>query len=54
MQINGKLRARISVNKDATEQEALDNVKNNTKVLDGKQIIKVIYVPGRIINIIVK
>ncbi|HHT84048.1 MAG: leucine--tRNA ligase [Christensenellales bacterium] len=54
VQINGKLRARISVNKDATEQEALDNVKNNTKVLDGKQIIKVIYVPGRIINIIVK
>lgn len=55
--INGKVRAQIIVPKDATEdsvkQFAFDqeNVKKN---LAGKEVVKTIYVPGRILNIVVK
>lgn len=56
VQVNGKLRAKINVaadaDKDQVEQAAMaeDNVK---KFVDGKEIRKVIVVPGRLINIVV-
>ena len=55
-QVNGKLMAKIKVSaeaaKDAVEAEAMadDNVQ---KFIDGKEIRKVIVVPGRLINIVV-
>ncbi|MFA6766668.1 MAG: leucine--tRNA ligase, partial [Clostridia bacterium] len=54
VQINGKLRSRITVSTKASEEEALDAAKQNTKGLGDLTIRKVIYVPGRIINIIAK
>lgn len=54
IQINGKLRGKIVVNKDSSEAEVIDLVKANTDILNGKQIIKVIYVKGRILNIVAK
>jgi len=56
VQVNGKLRSKLSVsaeaNKDSIEALALadENVK---KFIDGKDIRKVIVVPGRLINIVV-
>ncbi len=56
VQVNGKLRAKINVsaNAEKAEIEALaladDNVK---KFSDGKQVKKVIVVPGRLVNIVV-
>jgi leucyl-tRNA synthetase len=56
VQVNGKLRARVSVPVDADEgaieQLAIadDNVR---RFIDGKNIRKVIVVPGRLVNIVV-
>ena len=55
VQVNGKLRSRISVaasaSKDAIEADALadENVKKHT---DGQTVRKVIVVPGKLVNIV--
>ena len=57
VQINGKMRDRFSVPVSITEDEARKLVMESRKVqsyLDGKQVIKVIYVPGRLMNLVVK
>ena len=57
VQINGKLRSTIVISKDATKEEAIEAAKNDSKVaegISGKSIVKEIYVPGKIVNIVVK
>jgi leucyl-tRNA synthetase len=57
VQINGKLRSRITVPADATEQFVLDRAQAEEKVQQataGKQIVKKIYVSGKLVNIVVK
>ncbi len=57
VQICGKLRATISIAKDSTAEQAIEAAKTDEKVqefLAGKNIIKEIYVPGKIINIVAK
>ncbi len=57
VQVNGKLRAVIKASKDATAEEiekiAMLDVEVR-KFTDGKEIVKSIYVPGRIYTIVVK
>ncbi|WP_121144743.1 leucine--tRNA ligase [Orbus hercynius] len=56
VQINGKLRAKLTVPADATEQFVTDMAKsevNIQKYLEGTTIRKVIYVPGKLLNIVV-
>jgi leucyl-tRNA synthetase len=57
IQVNGKLRGRINV-AFGTPREALEKlVLADTKVqplLDGKQVVKVIVVPDKLVNIVVK
>lgn len=55
VQVNGKLRAKITVAADATKEsvEALGlSDENVTKFTEGKTIRKVIYVPGKLLNIV--
>jgi len=55
VQINGKSRGVIEVSQDISEEEALELVKNNEKMsahMAETEIKKVIFVPGRIINIL--
>ncbi len=53
--VNGKKRAEISVSTDADKNEILTKAKKAVaKYINGKEIIKEIFVPGRIINIVVK
>lgn len=55
VQVNGKLRARLQVDKDADEQTVKDQALEDPKVkeqTDGKTIRKVIYIPGKILNIV--
>lgn len=56
VQVNGKLRAKINIasnaNKEEIEKQALLN-ENVQKFSDGKQVRKVIVVPGRLVNIVV-
>ncbi len=54
VQINGKVRVKITVSKDASEEEVMKITAEKTSVLDGLTIVKVIYVKGRILNIVAK
>ncbi len=57
VQINGKLRDRMLVPASTTEVEAMQIAAESTRVqpyLGGKKIIKRIYVPGRLVNFVVK
>jgi len=57
VQINGKLRDRIIVPASITEAEAKEKVKESSRVqahLEGKEILKTIYVPGKLVNIVVR
>jgi leucyl-tRNA synthetase len=56
VQVNGKVRGRIQLAKDATEAEAVKLAQadeNVQKHAEGKSVKKVIYVPGKILNLIV-
>ena len=56
VQVNGKVRGVIKVNADATQEEIVEVSKSNEEIskhLAGN-IVKVIYVPKKILNIIVK
>jgi leucyl-tRNA synthetase len=57
VQVNGKLRDRITVPAAITENEALCLATESHKVkchLKGKDIIKKVYVPGRLVNLVVR
>ena len=57
VQVNGKARGEVSIPTDADQNTALtaaQEVERIQKFVHGKEIKKVIYVPGRILNIIVK
>lgn len=57
VQVNGKLRSTISIALDASKEEALAQAKedeNVHKFLEGKTIVKEIFVPKKIINFVVK
>ncbi len=57
VQINGKLRGTIKIPADADQETAVSIAKANPDIansLEGKNIIKEIYVKGRIVNIVAK
>ena len=57
IQVNGKLRATVEISRDASEDEVFEKAIADdvvAKYLEGKNIVKKIYVKGRIFNIIVK
>ena len=57
VQVSGKVRGEVSISKTASQEEALGAARANPEVakyLEGKAVVKEIYVPGRIINIVVK
>jgi leucyl-tRNA synthetase len=54
VQVNGKLRATFSVPR-GTEREAveLQAKESASRWIDGKKIVRIIYVPDRLVNIVV-
>jgi len=57
VQVQGKKRGEIVIGKDAGQDEALAAAQADYAIhkwLDGMQIVKVILVPGRLLNIVVK
>ena len=55
-QVNGKVRGQVSVSADASKDEIIQMVKNSENVerfISGKKIRKEIYVPGRLVNLVV-
>ena len=57
IQINGKLRANVEIQKDEEQDSIKEKILKNDKIksyVDGKTIVKEIYVPNKIYNIVVK
>jgi leucyl-tRNA synthetase len=57
IQVNGKIRDKLTVPVNVNEDEAKKLAAAQEKVkphLEGKQVVKVIYVPGKLVNIVVK
>ncbi len=57
VQVNGKVRDQMDVPVDITEEEIRSMIGDREKLtahLQGKTIVKVIYVPGRLVSLVVK
>ena len=57
VQVNGKLRASIKIEKDEDKDSVINKAmdeENIQKHLEGKEVIKTIVVPNKIVNIVVK
>lgn len=57
VQVNGKIKAKIMIPAEAEQLEVLEIAKKDEGVsaaIDGKNIVKEIYVKGRLVNIVVK
>ncbi len=56
VQVNGKLRSRIVVDAEAGEEQVKETALSDEKVrkhINGKQVRKVIYIKGKLVNIVV-
>jgi leucyl-tRNA synthetase len=57
VQVNGKIRSRLLVSADAAEEDLRQLALTDPKVrasLDGKQVVKAIVVPGKLVNLVVR
>ena len=57
VQVNGKIKAKIMIPAEAEQAEVLGIAKSDAGVasaIDGKSIVKEIYIKGRLVNIVVK
>ena len=57
VQVNGKVRAKLNVVADCTQEDAIAAAKADEKIaaeISGKTVIKELYVKGRLVNIVVK
>jgi len=55
--VNGKIRAKLMVATDISNEDVIALAKANERIADeifGKTIVKELYVPGRLVNIVVK
>ncbi len=57
VQVNGRTRSRVSVARGALEGVVVGAAKADPQVvkfLEGKELAKVVYVPNRLLNLVVK
>jgi leucyl-tRNA synthetase len=57
VQVNGKLRGQVEVPNPPEKDVVLAAIRGNQKVqqwIAGKEVVKEIYVPGKLVNIVVK
>lgn len=57
VQVNGKVRAKINVPADISDTDAIELAKSNDRIeeeIAGKNIVKELYVKGRLVNIVAK
>jgi len=55
VQVNGKVRARINVPADLTRENANEYLAQDPefqKLTEGKTVKKCVYVPGRLVNVV--
>ncbi len=57
IQVNGKLRSRVLASPEVTEEELRTAALNDEKIralIEGHEVVKVIVVPQRLVNVVVK
>ena len=57
LQINGKVRNRLVIPADISKEDAIAAAKQDDKIasqIEGKTIVKEIYVPKKLVNLVVK
>jgi leucyl-tRNA synthetase len=57
VQVNGKLRARLTLDRGASEEQALETARADDRVavhLEAKTVRRVVYVPDKILNLVVQ
>ncbi len=57
IQINGKVKSRLNISADADKDSVISQAKNDeiiSSMINGKDIVKEIYVPKKLVNIVVK
>jgi leucyl-tRNA synthetase len=57
LQVNGKLRDRVEADAGASEEELLQLARDSEPVrrhLDGKEVVKEVVVPGKLVNLVVR
>jgi leucyl-tRNA synthetase len=57
VQINGKVRGKISVSPDADDAAVIDAAKTDERIagyLAGKTVVKQIVIPNRLVNLVIK
>jgi leucyl-tRNA synthetase len=57
VQVNGKIKARINVATEISNEDAIAAAKEVDavkEIIDGKQVVKELYVKGKLVNIVVK
>ncbi len=57
VQVNGKIRARMNISVDDSQEKVISAAKENDKIaseIDGKTIVKELYVKGKLVNIVVR
>ncbi len=56
VQVNGKMRGKVMMSMDASKDDAIEAAKSDNNIashIENKEIRKIIYVPGKILNIVV-
>lgn len=57
VQVNGKVRARVRVSADVSKDDLEKAARADEKIkeyMEGKEVVKVIVVPGRLVNVVIK
>jgi leucyl-tRNA synthetase len=57
VQVNGKVRGRLSLARGASESEAMAQVRADERIrlwVDGKEITRTVFVPDRLLNLVVR
>ncbi len=57
IQVNGKLRSQIKVPKDTVQEEIIKEARKDRKIIkyiSGREVLKEIYIPGRLLNLVVR
>ena len=57
VQVNGKVRGKLEVDRGADEPDALALARSDEKIrpwVEGKEIARAVYVPDRLLNLVVR
>ena len=57
VQVNGKVRGRLSLSRGASESDAMTLARGDEKIrgwIDGKEIVRTVFVPDRLLNLVVR